>query len=82
MLKQNQFLIAAAESFVSTKSGVEKNYNVLQVIHYDRYNKLKAEAVFTNAEVVKQFEGSGIYNVETVYGQGIVGIKKVSGFEL
>lgn len=82
MLKEDQFFIAAADSFISNKSGHERHFNVLQVVHYDQYDKLKAEAIFTSEAVVNQFTGSGIYQVSTVYGKGITAIKKISSFEL
>lgn len=81
-MKQNEMFIAAASSFDAKKDNIQKHYAVLQAVHFDRYDQLKAEAIFTNDDVVKQFSGSGIYQVETVYGQGIVGLKKISSIQL
>ena len=81
-MKNDQMLIFDASSFDVVKDNKKKSYNVLQAVHFDRYDNLKAEAVFTSLEVVSMFDGCGLYNVSTTYGSGIVGIKKVADFRI
>lgn len=76
-MKINELLIVGTTTFSSNKSGESKEYNVLQCCHFDSYNKIKAESIFTSADVVKQFTVPGVYEPQTLVTGQIISIKLV-----
>ena len=73
-MKSNQMFVADASTFTA-KSG--NAAFILQAVHYDRFDHIKAEGVFCSESVFNQFSGPGIYDCEFVYGGGIQSMKKV-----
>lgn len=73
-MKSNQIFIADASSFTA-RSG--HTAYILQAVHYDQFEHLKAEGIFCSKNVFEQYAGSGVYDCEFAYGGGIHNMKKV-----
>lgn len=78
-MKSNQMFIADASTFTARSGNAAY---ILQVVHYDRFEHLKAEGVFCSKTVFEQFSGSGIYECEFVYGGGLSSMKKVQNISI
>lgn len=78
-MKSNQIFVADASTFTA-KSG--NPAYILQVVHFDRFEHIKAEGVFCSKSVFEQFAGSGIYDCEFAFGGGIQSMKKVQNINL
>lgn len=78
-MKSNQIFVADASTFTA-KSG--NPAYILQAIHFDRFEHLKAEGIFCSKNVFEQFSGSGIYECSFVYGGGIESMKKVQNITI
>lgn len=73
-MKATQILILDAVTFTS-KSG--KPAYLFQCCHYDAYEHLKAEGIFTSEKVFKEFSGAGVYDCEFAFGGVISSVHKV-----
>lgn len=73
-MKSNQIFVADASSFTANSGNTAY---ILQAVHYDRFDHLKAEGIFCSKAVFEQYAGSGVYDCEFVYGGGIHTMKKV-----
>lgn len=78
-MKSNQIFIADASTFIA-KSG--NSAYILQAVHYDRFEHLKAEGIFCSKTVFEQFSGAGVYDCEFAFGGGIQSMKKVTNITI
>ena len=79
-MKTTQIAIFDAQTFTGKKSG-EPVY-LLQILHFDRFERLKAEGIFTSEKVFKEFSGAGIYDCSFAFGGAISEIHKVSNLTI